>query len=158
MSEEQHTYSSQDQQEAAEGSHNNNNSSADRDEDINNLIDFLRDIKNTIDTLQYTSDERFNQIDERLSQLYSANRRQNTEFNDKFAELDIKVCAQLVAVQSTNEEIKKKIEQLNQITNDLQTTLHQLSRRVDYTETSFTKVKSLLHNINILIHDSELQI
>lgn len=155
MSEKQHTDSNQDQKEAT--------GDEEKDPktfygiDLKQLLDILTDISNK--NAEY--DSAFSKIFERLDsneqnqkaryeQIKAAFDRLEKKYNDLY----IEVCAKLVAVQSTNEELREKVEALNRVTDDLKKELHGINNKVDDVDSSYLKLKTLMTNIKNLITES----
>lgn len=146
MSEKQHTDSNQDQKEVT--GHEEKDPQTLYGIDLKHLVDVLTDINNK----NVAYDSAFNKIYERFDsneQIQKARYEQIKAAFDrlekKYNDLYIEVCAKLVAVQSTNDELREKVDALNRVTDDLKKELHGRNNKVDDIKTLMTNIKNLIN-------------
>lgn len=147
MSADQHTDPARDQQEAAR----NNQDGSHNDDDYNNmLLGLLTQLCNEVSDQKDANNAMFGQLQEKLDNLEKNTLALNKSFNDLYVE----VSAKLVAVQSTNEELKTKIDNLYRTIDNLSNSLSLASRRTDGVELAQSRLNTLISGIRNLIIDS----
>lgn len=152
----------------------NDNSYTNEDENGNKTLKMFEELLNRVSRLESSYNSSIEQLDSklnsRLEQFAQANAlnmdnieksfsRQQSNFlklQDEFDKLYVNVSSKLLAVQSTNDELKEKINRTNHDVRNIIDSISDINDRLDNTEMLNRKVKRILLGVENLITESGL--